>query len=91
MPSINEINSEIMHGSFTNDQLESIAMAIKYRRTQIGRTVKHTVAPGTAVKFYHPKLGTDVQGTVNRIKQKYVLVDTSRGRYNVPAALLEVV
>jgi hypothetical protein len=28
---------------------------------------------------------------VNRIKQKYVLVDTAQGRYNVPANLLESV
>lgn len=90
MITISEINHTIMRGSFTNDQLDSILSAVKYRRAQIASTVKHTVLPGTAVKFYHPKLGMDVQGTVNRVKQKYILVDTARGRYNVPANLLEV-
>jgi hypothetical protein len=49
------------------------------------------MVPGVAVKFYHPKQGRDITGTVNRIKQKYILVDTAQGRYNVPANLLETV
>jgi hypothetical protein len=49
------------------------------------------MAPGVAVKFYHPKQGRDITGTVNRIKQKYILIDTAQGRYNVPANLLETV
>lgn len=90
MISINDVNQAIMHGTFTNDQLESIGAAIRFRRSQLAREVKREMRPGIAVKFYHPKLGTDVHGTVNRIKQKYILVDTNRGRYNVPANLLEV-
>lgn len=90
MISINDVNQTIMHGSFTNEQLESIGAAIKFRRAQLAREVKREMRPGVAVKFYHPKLGYDVHGTVNRIKQKYILVDTSKGRYNVPANLLEV-
>lgn len=90
MPSISEINQEIMHGNFTNDQLESIAMALKYRRSQIAREVKREVRAGVAVKFYHPKLGVDIHGTVDRVKQKYILVRTARGNYNVPASMLEV-
>ena len=90
MPTISEINHEIMQGSLTNDQLNSIISAIKYRRAQIVREHKREMRVGSAVKFYHPKLGQDVHGTVNRIKQKFVLVDTAKGRYNVPANLLEV-
>jgi hypothetical protein len=44
---------------------------------------------GTSVKFYHPKLGKDIFGTVDRVKQKFILVQTLGGRYNVPANLLE--
>lgn len=89
MPSITEINHEIMHGSFTNDQLNAIASAIKFRRAQLTREVKRSITLGASVKFYHPKLGRDVFGTVDRVKQKFILVQTLGGRYNVPAALLE--
>jgi len=91
MTSINDVNQAIMFGNFTNEQLESITQAIRYRRTQLGKEVKRAMAPGVAVKFYHPKQGRDITGTVNRIKQKYILVDTAQGRYNVPANLLETV
>jgi hypothetical protein len=90
MISISDVNHAIMHGDFTNDQLNSIIAAIKFRRTQLTREAKREMRPGIAVKFYHPKLGMDIHGTVNRIKQKFILVDTSKGRYNVPANLLEV-
>jgi hypothetical protein len=90
MPTISEINHAIMQGDLTNDQLDSVIAAIKFRRTQIAREVKREVRVGAAVKFYHPKLGMDIHGTVNRVKQKFILVDTSKGRYNVPANLLEV-
>jgi hypothetical protein len=89
MPTISEINHEIMQGSFTNDQLNAIASAIKYRRAQLTREVKRSITLGTSVKFYHPKLGKDIFGTVDRVKQKFILVQTLGGRYNVPANLLE--
>ena len=89
MPTISEINHEIMQGSFTNDQLNAIASAIKYRRAQLTREVKRSITLGTSVKFYHPKLGKDIFGTVDRVKQKFILVQTLGGRYNVPASLLE--
>ena len=91
MPTISEINHEIMQGSFTNDQLNAIASAIKYRRAQLTREVKRSITSGTSVKFYHPKLGKDIFGTVDRVKQKFILVQTLGGRYNVHANLLEPV
>ena len=91
MPTINEVNHAIMFGDFTNEQLDAVAQAIRFRRTQLSKEVKRSMAPGLTVKFYHPKQGRDIIGTVNRIKQKYILVDTPQGRYNVPANLLETV
>lgn len=90
MPTISEINHAIMQGNLTNDQLNSVVAAIKFRRAQIARENKRGMRPGIAVKFYNPQLGTHVHGTVNRIKQKYILIDTSQGRFNVPANMLEV-
>ena len=85
----NQIVSELMSGSLTNDELEQIAQALKYARSQVGNQIKRQLRPGVSVKFYHPKQNFYIAGTVNRIKQKYVLVDTPQGRYNVPANLLE--
>ncbi len=89
MISINDVNQAIMHGDFTNDQLNAIASAIRFRRSQIGKEVKVTIRVGDTVKFYHPKLGQDLQGPVTKVKIKNILVKTPRGTYNVPANLLE--
>lgn len=91
MPTISEINHEIMQGSFNNDQLNAIAAAIQFRRRQIGLEFKRSIRVGDIVKFYHPKLGRDLQGPVTRVKIKNVIVTTQAGTYNVPANLLEVV
>jgi hypothetical protein len=91
MNSIDSVTQAIMYGNFSNEDLEAVSQAIRYRRAQLGREVKRAMAPGVAVKFYHPKQGRNITGTVNRIKQKYILVDTAQGRYNVPANLLETV
>ena len=88
--SVDTIITELMSGSLTNDDIERVAQALKHARAQVGRAVKRQLAPGASVKFYHPKQNFYIAGTVNRIKQKYVLVDTPKGRYNVPANLLEV-
>ena len=91
MNTIDQVTQAIMFGNFDNQQLEAVAQAMRYRRTQLSKEVKRSMAPGITVKFYHPKQGRDITGTVNRIKQKYILVDTPQGRYNVPANLLETV
>jgi hypothetical protein len=88
--SVDTIITELMSGTLTNDDIERVAQALKHARAQVGREVKRQLAPGASVKFYHPKQNFYIAGTVNRIKQKYVLVDTAKGRYNVPANLLEV-
>ena len=88
--SVNHIVTELMSGTLTNDDIERVAQALKHARAQVGRQVKRQLAPGASVKFYHPKQNFYIAGTVNRIKQKYVLVDTAKGRYNVPANLLEM-
>jgi hypothetical protein len=88
--SVDTIITELMSGSLTNDDIERVAQALKHARAQVGRQVKRQLAPGASVKFYHPKQNFYIAGTVNRIKQKYVLIDTAKGRYNVPANLLEM-
>ena len=89
---IQAINTAILQGSFTNDQLNSIADAVRFARSQITRRNTGSFVVGTRVKFYNRKTGVTYTGTVNKVKLKNILVDTDVGvRYNVPAAMLETV
>jgi hypothetical protein len=88
---IQEINKEIMYGTFTNDQLNSIVDAVKVARTNLARQTKRSITLGSKVKFTSNRNGMTYTGTVDKIKVKFVLVSTPQGRYNVPASMLETV
>jgi hypothetical protein len=87
---ISEINSSILSGSFTNDELTSIIDAVKFARANLSKQIKHSVRVGTTVKFTSSRNGMTYTGKVEKVKIKYVLVSTPNGRYNVPANMLEV-
>ena len=91
MATIQDINSTIMFGDLNNDQLNSIVMAIKYRRSQMTRDVKRSVMLGDRVKFYSSKRNQTVVGTVEKVAIKYITVNSSMGRWRVPANLIEAV
>jgi hypothetical protein len=88
--SIQDVNSAIMFGSFTNEQLNGIAMSVKYRRAQIVKETKRALAPGDVVKFTHPKTGRVHQGTVVKINIKKIKVKEGFTTWNVPASMLTV-
>ncbi len=88
---IQEINRSIITGTFTNEQLNSIASAVKYARSQLGRITMRQLRRGVTVKFVSNRNGQTVTGTVEDIKLKNVMVTTALGRYRVPANMLEVV
>lgn len=87
---IQQINSKIMFGSFTNEQLNSILMAVKFRRGQIVKETKRALMLGDVVKFTHPKTGLTHQGNVVKINIKNVKVRQGFTTWNVPANLLTV-
>jgi len=91
MSTIQDVNSSIMFGDFTNDQLNSIIAAIKYRRAQITKQNKRTFQLGDSVKFTSNRNGLTYVGTVRKVKIKFVLVNTPGGLFNVPANMLEAV
>lgn len=92
MSTIQQVNSAIMFGDFTNDQLNSIISAIKFRRGQLTQQAKRSFRVGSVVKFTNTKRGTIVQGTVEKIAIKYITVrDPLRGLWKVPANMLESV
>ena len=86
---IKDINSAIISGVFTNDDLNSIVDAIKYARAQLTKQNRRAFWPGDTVKFTSNRNGVTYTGTVNKVKIKYVLVRTPSGMFNVPANMLE--
>lgn len=88
---IQQINSAIMFGDFTNDQLNSILAAVKYRRTQMTKDFKRGLMVGDMVKFVHPKTGRTHTGNVVKIKIKNIAVREGTTTWNVPANLLSAI
>ena len=91
MLSIQEINAAIINGDFTNNDLNSMIDAIKFKRKLLTDSVKFTIRVGSAVKFTSNKNGRTYQGTVEAVKIKYATVNTQYGRYRVPMNMLDVV
>jgi ribosomal protein L35AE/L33A len=88
--SIQDVNSAIMFGDFTNDQLSSVAAAIKFRRGQIVKETKRSLMLGDVVKFVNPRSGRTHQGNVVKINIKNVKVREGFTTWNVPASMLTV-
>ena len=91
MSTIQEINSTIIGGSFTNEQLDSIAMAIKFARNQLASLNKFTFRAGSQVKFVSSRNGQTVLGTVEKVNRKYIIVRENGkafGTWRVPANML---
>lgn len=86
---LKQLNTEIMQGNWTNDDLNAMIEAIKWRRAQLARTVKKELRPGAVVRFNSQKMGGMVQGTLMDVKIKFATVDTARGRWRVPINMLE--
>ncbi len=88
---INEINQAIMFGNFSNDQLNGIAMSIKFAREQLTKQNRRSLSIGTQVRFTNSRTGRYEVGTVKEIKVKNVIVNTGLTNWRVPANMLEVV
>lgn len=86
---VKEINSAIMFGNLTNDELSTVIEAIKFARAQLTKQKTRTFNIGDSVKFTSNRNGMTYVGTVRKVKIKYVLVNTPGGLFNVPANMLE--
>ena len=90
---IKEINTAIMHGDFTNEELNTIGDAIRFARAQLVARNKMVLSIGSIVKFKSSTRGT-ISGTVKKINRKFVLVNeagTAFSTWRVPANMLEIV
>jgi len=86
---IQEVNTAIMFGNFTNEQLNSIVSAVQYARAQLGKQKIRTFTKGDTVKFHSTKRGVTVTGTVTKVAIKYVTVKDGAMLWKVPANMLE--
>lgn len=86
---VKDINSAIMFGNLTNDELSSVIDAVKFARTQLTKQNRRSFMLGDTVKFTSNRNGMTYVGTVRKIKIKYILVNTPGGLFNVPANMLE--
>jgi hypothetical protein len=89
MISIKDVNSAIMFGNFSNDELTSIIDAVKYARAQLTQRTKRSLMLGDTVKFTSNRNGMTYRGTVRKIAIKFVTVDTGSVLFKVPANMLE--
>ncbi len=89
MKTIQEVNSAIMFGTWTNTELSSMIDAVKWNKAQLSRNVKNSIKPGQMVKFTSSKTGQTMVGDVTKIAIKYVTVRTPAGMWRVPANMLE--
>jgi hypothetical protein len=86
--SIQDINSAIISGGFTNDNLNSIIQAITFARTRLAQKTKASLHLGDNVQFTNSRNGNVTTGNVIKIAVKYVTVQTIDGRWKVPASML---
>ncbi len=86
---VKAINSAIMFGNLTNDQLSSVIDAVKFARAQLTKQNTRAFNIGDSVKFTSNRNGMTYVGTVRKVKIKFVLVNTNGGLFNVPANMLE--
>ena len=86
---IMQINTAILQGGFTNDQLTSIIDSVKFARARLTEQNKRSLTIGDNVHFNSTKLkGAGVTGVVVKIAIKFVTVKTVSGLWRVPANML---
>ena len=88
---IKQINTAIMQGDLTNEELNSINDAIRFARAQLVVRNKSSLTIGSNVKFTSSTRGT-ISGVVKKINRKFIIVDQP-GQFRswkVPANMLEV-
>ena len=69
---ITQINSAIMQGQLTNDELTSVIDAVKFARARLNREVKSSLMVGDNVEFTSSKTGRAMRGFVTKVAIKYV-------------------
>lgn len=85
---VQAINTALITGSFTNEQLSSVIDAVKFARSRLAQATKFSLKVGDNVNFTSSKTGQNYTGFVTKIAIKYVTVKTVGGLWRVPANML---
>ena len=86
---VSQINTAIIQGTFTNDELSSMIDAVKFAKSKLTNRVKFTISNGSKVKFTSQKNRITYSGTVEKVAIKFATVNTGQGRWKVPMNMLE--
>jgi len=85
---IQQINSAIISGNLSNEQLSSVIDAVKFARSRLTQAIKFSLRVGDNVNFTSSKTGQNFTGVVTKVAIKYVTVKTISGLWRVPANML---
>ena len=88
---INELCHNIRFSNLTNDELNMISNAIRYRRSLLADQNRYKLSIGCKVQFRNSRTGQMIIGTVNKINRKNVLVGSGFNVWRVPGNMLEKV
>ena len=88
---VDRINSAIIQGNLTNDELTTVIEAVRFARARLTEQTKRSLRIGDNVNFNSVKQGRNVTGVVVKIAIKFVTVKTASGLWRVPANMLTVV
>jgi hypothetical protein len=91
MTEIQELNTKIAFGLWTNEELNTMVEAVKYARTNLGKYNMLGLQIGDNVNWDSAKSGKNSTGVVIKIAKKYVTVKSITGLWKVPANMLTVV
>lgn len=87
---IKAINTAIVTGKFSVEDLDSIADAVKFARSRLAFNLAVTLTKGTKVRVNHAKV-QGIVGTVLKVKIKKADVDFGGKIFQVPLAMCQVV
>ena len=93
LSNIQQINSAIMFGTWTDVELRSMIDAVKLAQSNLRKQVKRNLDVGVRVRWVSSKNPAGATGTVKKIAIKYVTVRNDRdgGLWKIPANMLEIV
>jgi len=88
---VEDIQNSIIRGSWTNAELNTMAEAIRWARSQLGKSNKRHLSIGSRVQWDSSRSGIKMSGIVEKVAIKFVTVRTPQSVWRVPASMLEVV
>ena len=87
MKTVAAINSAILAGNFTAEEIRSISNAVSYKFKEMQRAATVRFAKGDKVSF-ETRSGEIVTGTVARVNQKTVTINTPTSQWKVSSTLI---